>query len=66
MCLEHSTRESSWKARSFACCAHKPVLVIPRSLPAADRRSGEESLFLSDLHTGEIPRWVRNDDWFYS
>ncbi len=31
MCLEHSTLESSCKARSFACCEHKPVLVIPRS-----------------------------------
>jgi len=66
MWLEHSIRGSSWKAHSFACCEHKPVVVIPRSLPAAGRRSDEESLFLSDLRTGHIPRCVRNDDWFYS
>lgn len=65
MWLEHSIGESSWKAHSFACCEHKPVVVIPSSLPGAGRRSDEEPLFLSDLRTGDIPR-VRNDDWFYS
>ena len=58
MWLEHSIRESSWKAHSFACCEHKPVVVIPRSLPAPGLRSDEESLFLSDLRTGDIPRWL--------
>ena len=56
MGLEHSIRESSWKAHSFACCEHKPVVVIPRSLPGPGRRSDEASLFLSDLRTGDIPR----------
>jgi len=64
MWLEHSIRENPWKAQSFACCEHKPV-VVPRSLPGAGRRSDEESLLLSDLRIGDIPR-VRNDDWFYS
>jgi len=61
MWLEHSIHESPWKAHHFACCEHKPVVAISRSLPAAATRS----LFLCDLRTGDI-RGVQNDDGFYS
>ena len=53
MWLELSIRESSWKAHSFACCEHKPFVVIPRSLPAAGRRSGE-NLSCSPIYAPEI------------